>query len=203
MRKKRILISQRLDDVKEIGERRDNLDIRLGELIWNLGCTPVPVCSKITDVNSYLTELQPDGFVLSGGNDIGSKLERDHTEKTILSYSIENHIPLMGICRGMQMINNYQGGSLVDVKSHVNCKHYITGRLVGGYKREVNSFHKYAINEQTLGNELEIMAKSDDAMIEAIMHKRYHWLGIMWHPERERSVSQEDLQLFKEHFGVL
>lgn len=203
MRRKRILISQRLDDFDETGESRDNLDMRLGNLIWNLGFTPIPVCSQIKDAHSYIIELQPDGFILSGGNDIGSKVERDYIENCILNYSIDNRIPLMGICRGMQMINNYLGGTLVNVKNHVNCKHQITGKLISEYNREVNSYHRYAINDKILGDELEILARSDDEVVEAIIHKKYHWLGIMWHPEREEYVSKEDSQLIREHFEVI
>ena len=91
---------------------------------------------------------------------------------------------------------------MVNVKNHV----IVNTRLLASYReyeREVNSYHRYAIIEQTLGDDLEIMAKSHDAVIEAITHKKYLWLGIMWHPEREEYVSDEDSQLIKEHFEVI
>ena len=101
MRRKKIAISQRRDQIDGRNEVRDALDIRVGQFLWDLGFNPIPLASQISDPKSYLTELSPDGFVLSGGNDIGSTIERDNLELAMLEYSSEHQLPLLGICRGM------------------------------------------------------------------------------------------------------
>jgi putative glutamine amidotransferase len=95
------------------------------------------------------------------------------------------------------MINHYQGGSLQAVSGHVGVRHIITGSLIGGEGREVNSFHDQGIVSSSLGKGLEIVASSEDSIVEAISHQDLPWLGIMWHPEREERVAREDSSLFR------
>ena len=150
-------------------------------------------------MKSYLTELSPDGFVLSGGNDIGSIFERDNLEMAILEYSSEHQLPLLGICRGMQIINDFQGGSHKRIGGHVATKHHVKGKLTENQDRQVNSFHEYAITLSTLGSDLEVLAICTDGVVEAIGHQKKPWLGIMWHPERNEEFADQDRQLISNH----
>jgi len=199
MRRAKIAISQRRDQIDGRNEARDALDIRIGELLWDLGFTPIPLASQISDMKSYLTELSPDGFVLSGGNDIGSIFERDNLEMAILEYSSEHQLPLLGICRGMQIINDFQGGSHKRIGGHVATKHHVKGKLTENQDRQVNSFHEYAITLSTLGSDLEVLAICTDGVVEAIGHQKKPWLGIMWHPERNEEFADQDRQLISNH----
>jgi gamma-glutamyl-gamma-aminobutyrate hydrolase PuuD len=199
MRRKKIAISQRRDQIDGRNEVRDALDIRVGQFLWDLGFNPIPLASQISDPKSYLTELSPDGFVLSGGNDIGSTIERDNLELAMLEYSSEHQLPLLGICRGMQIINDYQGGSYQCIEGHVATKHPVSGKLTENRERYVNSFHEFAITMTTLGSNLEVIAICSDGVVEAIAHQKNPWLGIMWHPERDAELADQDRQLISNH----
>lgn len=197
-----IAISQRLDPIAGRDEVRDALDVQWAPLLWDLGYLPVALNSGIEAVEEYLAALQADGFLLSGGNDIGKAPERDRLEAAVLDYSMHQLLPVLGVCRGMQFINHYQGGSLKKINGHVATRH----SLQGGWSNQqaiesVNSYHDWAIVSETLGRDLESLARTEDGSIEALRHKQHRWLGIMWHPEREQPFSKHDIHLIRKFFG--
>lgn len=133
-----------------------------------------------------------DGFLLPGGDDIDPKYynqenyachnvleEIDILDKKIIEYALKNKKPLLGICRGIQSINVFLGGSLKqDILHHKNENHYI---LWNEKPYLVNSFHHQSIH--TLGKDLIILAKSLDDEIEIIKHKDLPIYGVQFHPE--------------------
>lgn len=197
----RVVISQRNDYFHDRNEARDALDVRLSKLFWELGYLPIPLSSHIDEPDRYLRLLQPNGLVLSGGNDIGESRERDLLERSMLEFSIETMAPILGICRGMQYINFFQKGNLTTVHGHVKASHPIRGPLCGEQKRIVNSYHSCGIRLPDLGLGLQAVAWSDDGIIEAIRHRDYPWLGIMWHPEREDPFQKSDKEIIANHFS--
>jgi putative glutamine amidotransferase len=199
---KRIGISARLDTVLGRDEQRDALDVRWPSLLWDLGYMPLLLSSGLADVPAYLQALNLDGFILSGGNDVGSAPNRDRLEKGILNYSASRGLPVLGVCRGMQFINDYCGGSLVAVSGHVATRHKLAGEWAktNGFL-DVNSYHNQAIVAKTLSQMLVILATVEGGAIEALRHKTLPWLGIMWHPEREETPAKNDLALIKKHLG--
>jgi len=197
----KIGISQRLDKVKNREEYRDALDVKWANLLWQLDIIPIILCSDISEKKAYIKKLNLDGFILSGGNDIGEAPNRDSLEAAILSYSIEKKLPVLGVCRGMQFMNYIQGGKLTEVQGHVSKVHR---RLIGDWANElgiskVNSFHNYSITQEGLGDGLLALAHTEDGVIEAFTHKNFQWLGIMWHPERD-PISDYNDSLIKSHF---
>lgn len=198
---KKILITQRRDKVDKTNETRDALDVRWAKILFNLGFMPLPVCSELAGSAEYLEQLQPDGILLSGGNDIGTAPKRDQLEVQLLDYAKNNNLPVLGVCRGMQMINNFFGGSLAQVEGHVSMRHLLEGNWAEkqGYK-QVNSYHNQAVRLETLASSLESLATTD-GVIEAVRHTTLPWLGIMWHPEREETLSNEDKNLLAKHFN--
>lgn len=197
-----ILISQRRDEVAGREETRDALDVRWAKILFTLGFLPIPVCSELAGASNYLAQLQPDGILLSGGNDIGQALERDQLETQLLDYAKANNLPVLGVCRGMQMLNEYCGGTLVDIEGHIATRHLLEGDWATqqGYQ-QVNSYHNQAVIADTLAKSLVSIATTADGVIEALKHSTLPWLGIMWHPERESILSNEDSKLLIEHFN--
>jgi len=197
---KRIGITQRMDLLRDRQEWRDALDVELGKLLFDLGYLPIPLCNGIVDGKTYVESLDLDGFLLSGGNDIGTMPKRDQLESVILTHASNRKIPVFGICRGLQFINTHFGGELVAIEDHVRKRHVVKGPLIP-QPRTVNSFHDYGIKQEVLAPELEAVVWAEDNSIEALRHRDLPILGIMWHPERDADVDIDDRNLILSHFA--
>jgi putative glutamine amidotransferase len=162
-----------------------------------------------------------DGLVLTGGSDVDPERyghpeleprcedidhERDAKEFRMLDIASERELPILGICRGLQVLNVHKGGTLVahlpdkvaggeahQKEGEADRRHpveVVPGTLLfkaaGDLAGEVNSAHHQAIDQ--LGAGLMVAATSPDGVIEAIelsgkMAAPY-LLGVQWHPER-------------------
>jgi len=194
-----IAVSQRVEYLPDRNEYRDALDHKIIRLILNLGAFPLIIPNSMTqsELLKWIRKLNFNGIILTGGNDIDEFDARDKTEKTLLDYSVNNNIPLLGICRGMQFLNVQLGGTLKNIDDHVNIYHLVTF-LASGKKVLKNSYHNFAIDK--LAEKFNIEAVSEDGEIEAISHVSKLQYGIMWHPEREKEIDQYDKKIFKEIF---
>ena len=185
---KRIAISQRIELIPDRDEKRDVLDHRLVSWVGHCGFSPLPVPNVLSHmVENWLLDIQPDGILLSGGGDIGQFSERDETERLLLSFASRFNLPVLGICRGMQFMAHLSGATLYPVTGHVGTRHCLNGKI----SLERNSYHEYSISH--CPKPFEIIARSEDGVIEAIRHLSLPWEGWMWHPERERVYSQDDI----------
>lgn len=225
--KKVILITARVDFHEKFEEVRDVLDQELSRLIEGVGYIPLLMPNCLKNINGVMRRINPSGVILSGGNDINPSLygrsqkdetnisnDRDQTEIKIARYAIKHGIPLLGICRGMQLINVLYGGSLIQnirkeigqrvnhVASHhkVFFNEHIFLKKYRNKSIKVNSFHNQGMTEEVLSRQLVPAAKSDDDVVEALVALNDKVLGIMWHPERRGSDSQVDQQLIKKFF---
>ena len=133
-------------------------------------------------------------LLLSGGNDIGAIPQRDLTENCLLSWAEKNRKPVLGICRGMQMMGVYAGGKLVEVDGHVRTRHQLemSDNNINIFSESVNSYHNQVLQECPDG--FDILAKSEDGNLEAMKHKELPWEAWMWHPEREENFTKKALQ---------
>ena len=201
-----VAVSQRVDHFPDRSEVRDALDQRLATFLLVAGLIPVPVPNALHQIlpddrcepeplSAWLAAVKPQAFVLSGGNDVGRCRERDLTESWLLDHANQHQMPLLGICRGMQMMAHWAGVDLSVVQGHVRTRHRLTGEIVG----EVNSYHGFSLT--TCPPEFKVLARSEDGEIEAICHQRLPWEGWMWHPEREGNFDPRDLQRIKVLFG--
>lgn len=201
-----VAVSQRVDTFPERSETRDGLDRSLIALLLSAKYLPVPIPSLLYETTidfkggneslmSWLACVKPQAFILSGGNDIGQCLDRDLLESYVLEYAFQNKKPLLGICRGMQMMAVWAGVQLKLAKGHARTRHRIYGEISG----EVNSYHNLVLTHCPTG--FRILAKSEDGEIEAIRHQSLPLEGWMWHPERERSFVPEDLQRLRNLFN--
>ena len=198
-----IAVSQRVDHHPTRGETRDALDRRLVQFCFKSGflAVPVPNFGNLSEegpgpaVQRWLESVPFSGIVLSGGNDIGSCLERDTVEAALLQKAHDEVIPVLGICRGMQMMLRQYGATLKQVQGHVGTRH----TLDGFGNREVNSYHNYSV--ASCPDAFEVTAVSEDGEIEAVKHRYLRWEGWMWHPEREIEFSPQDIERFRVLFG--
>lgn len=130
------------------------------------------------------------GLLLPGGGDIFGAL--DPEEAAVIRAFIAAGKPILGICRGMQALNVYFGGTLHDfIPGHQTTEgdllhptraDGLVARLVGGHP-VVNSNHHQAVHQ--LGQKLQAVQWSDDGTVEALVHKTLPILGVQWHPERQ------------------
>jgi putative glutamine amidotransferase len=197
-----VAVSQRVDHFPERNERRDALDQRLIIFLLVAGFTPVPVPNGLylafpdgrydhEALDRWLAAVKPQAFVLSGGNDIGQCRERDLTEGWLLDHAKAHQMPVLGICRGMQLIAHWAGVGLHPVHGHIGTRHRLVGEVTG----EINSYHRFALAACPAA--FEVIARSEDGEIEAIRHQSLPWEGWMWHPEREECFSARDIERLK------
>ena len=142
--------------------------------------------------------MQVQGLILSGGDNIGDSQARDKTEQKIINYSFEKKIPLIGICRGMQVINTFFGGTIEGLENskHVGDPHFVSlnkniAEFLHTNKLQVNSFHNNIIKQKDLGKNLEPFAVANDQTIEGFYHTKLAIFGSMWNPERNSSDGNE------------
>ena len=185
------------------------------------GSGGLPIYLPLFPDREYLLPIldHVDGILLSGSNsdvdplrygaDPHPKLgdvvpRRDATDALILELAEERELPILAICYGMQALNVWRGGTLVqDIESQVesSIKHDQSGvylrhshkidilggtllaDLAGGTSATVNSHHHQAI--ERLGRNLTPVAWASDGIIEAVVDDAAdHWLlGVQWHPE--------------------
>jgi putative glutamine amidotransferase len=166
-----------------------------------------------------------DALILQGGNDICPSLYkqinqtaknvtqfRDVFELALIEIALQKDIPILGICRGMQMLNIFFGGSLhqnldsTRWNKHLVFKENDKNKLVINhdkihdieydkkgnlfkwvkkYKTKVNSEHHQGID--ILANNLQLEAFSEDGLIEAFSGNNGKILGLQWHPELDLS----------------
>lgn len=156
-------------------------------------------------VTRLLQEQSIEGLILSGGNDLGEYPLRDETELALIQYALDNQRPLIGICRGLQLIWQFFGGKLVraEAEKHIASRHLLYptdafSTLSGIAKAfEVNSYHGQALSVEDRPQQLTVLATTQDQQIEAVRHQQAAIFGLMWHPERESLYAEHDRRLLR------
>jgi acyl-CoA reductase-like NAD-dependent aldehyde dehydrogenase/gamma-glutamyl-gamma-aminobutyrate hydrolase PuuD len=168
-----------------------------------------------------------DGFILTGGVDVHPSLykgmenypnqtdpllpQRDLFEAKIYAHSQMHGLPLLGICRGLQLVNVLQGGKLIQDLGDRNREHRkVAGNdnqhtvtivrdtalegAIGSGKATVNSAHHQAALPESLGKDLRANAWSPDGILEGLEFKNSRnqsfMLCVQWHPERMEDNSR-------------
>ena len=193
----------------------------------------VPVLLPLTADREALERYAAlfDGFLFPGGQDIDPKLyggeknelcgvtvpQRDAMEEAFFPLALKTGKPLLGICRGIQLMNALLGGSLwqdlpKEFPSGVNhhetppydkVAHPVSIRpgnplydAVGVTEMGVNSYHHQAV--KTLGRGLEIAATAPDGVVEAVHLPGHRFcLGVQWHPEFSRLTDGNSRKIFE------
>ncbi|HXF60399.1 MAG TPA: gamma-glutamyl-gamma-aminobutyrate hydrolase family protein [Caldilineaceae bacterium] len=200
----------------------------------NLGALPVLIPLQMSEATLRGIFARLDGLLLPGGEDLdpswyhepphaqlgGTDKERDRTELLLTGWALEHGMPLLGVCRGIQVMNVVCGGTLYqdlssqrpDLKKHdylppsferFRIVHRIDiepdSRLARalGTVHEVNSMHHQGIAE--LGQGLRVVARAEDGLIEAVeMPPLPFAVGVQWHPEELAKTDLHSSSLFYE-----
>ena len=203
-------ITQRVEFNKDYNETRDCLDQKWTNLLCRAGIDFMLLPNSLDNFEIWLEKKDLSGFILTGGNDLSNlphakniAPNRDETERKILEWASKNNKRVLGICRGMQLMNCFFSGSLSKVSKHSGNKHLINvlnDEFYLSNDTEVNSFHNWGISQNSLAQKLIPCAYDDSNYIEAARHEKLNWLGMMWHPEREEKYQKTDLEMLQKLF---
>ena len=194
-----VAITQRVTVVPAYGERRDCLDQAWPRFISACGLLPLAL-PNVTEVALALCgSANVAGLVLTGGNDLaalgGDAPERDATENALLDAAESRGLPVLGVCRGMQLIQQRSGVPLCRVEGHVARRQTIR---IDGEPVEANSYHRFGAIESR--PPFDVWAVAADGVVKAIRNSARPTTGIMWHPERNTPFSASDIALFRRVF---
>jgi putative glutamine amidotransferase len=172
----------------------------------------LPPDDTVAEAPDELLDLL-DALILAGGSDIdpgsyGAKPhpetkktwpERDRFEIALGTRALERDMPVLGICRGMEMLNVIHGGTLnqhlgLELHRHtpgVFTDHRVAlepgslaARVVGSDTTEVKSAHHQGVEE--LGEGVVVTGHADDGVVEAIeLPDKSFAVGVLWHPEED------------------
>lgn len=208
-------------------------------------CGALPIMLPLTNDKSALEQAFSlcDGLLLTGGHDVDPHIygevpsdrcgalctARDEMESILFELALRDDKPVLGICRGIQFMNAYLGGTLyqdlnTEYRGVSSCvDHHMAppydravhkvmvkegtmlADLIGAGEHGVNSYHHQAIKD--VADCVEIMAVSLDGLPEALWVKNKRFmLGVQWHPEFSYAVnpdSQKIAQAFVDAAGSI
>lgn len=193
---KKIGITTRIVNAQGYEEKRDALSQDWVKFLEVENIVPILIPNNLSNIPLFLEEINLDGIILSGGDNIGDDKERDNTEKQIINFGIGKKIPIFGVCRGMQVLNKFFKGKISSTQNdeHVGKNHeiFISDKKISNFLIEnkiiVNSYHQNIINFEDIGESLISFAvHKKDNTVEGFMHKELPITGVMWHPERDQN----------------
>lgn len=202
-------------------EERESIWMLPGYLdgLYEAGAIPVTLPLQIGTEELRQLDGQLDGYLFTGGHDVNPRLygaektglcgavceRRDELEQQIYELAWQQDKPVLGICRGIQLLNVLHGGTLYqDLEAEYPDSHAVNHHMEPPYDRTVhrveieedsplydvvkctqmgvNSYHHQGVC--VLGNGLRVMARAEDGLIEGVWapEKKFVW-GIQWHPE--------------------
>ena len=224
------LVGVSLRTVENTGykESRDAISHDWIRLLSKYQVTPLLIPNVLTNLQELLDEFQFSALLLSNGNNIGPindnekhldiidvSADRDKTEHEIIEFAVKNRIPILGVCRGMQIINTHFGGELVrdlseiglNPDTHVAKDHETTFTdskfrdKIGTAGAVTNSYHRNAVTLSTLSKQLCPFALAGDNIVEGLYHPDLPIIGIQWHIERSNPAAEIDETLIKTWLG--
>lgn len=203
--------------------------LRYLDAVQTAGGEACLLAADALDGPPYRLPRHISGLLLCGGGDVhprcygqtpaGTELDtvddaRDEMELALVREALSANLPVLGICRGVQVLHVAMGGTLLQhidahraLPSGESVRHEVhvapeslLARVLGCHgSLPANSRHHQALDPQTLGQTLRVSAWSlpDAAVVEAVESPAYRWvLGVQWHPERAAEVPEVHQRLF-------
>ncbi len=196
------------------------------EALRRVGAEPVLVSP---DDSPALAGL--DGLLISGGSDVDPErygqaahpktgapdTARDRMEEAMIHEACDADLPILAICRGLQLLNVVRGGTLIQHLENVE-QHRVKGlaevhavdvvpgtklaSIIGAGGKIVNSRHHQAVDR--VGQGLQVSATSPDGVVEALEDpgKRFV-VAVQWHPEERVDAGEHDRRLFEAFAAAL
>lgn len=193
----------------------------------------IPVMLPLTTDHEIIQKLVKDfdGFLLTGGQDVSPKIygeeilpecgqinsERDEMERILIEKVIEMDKPMLGICRGIQILNAVLGGTLyqdLPMQHQSEIDHHMTPpydrvvhkvilneetplySILNVKELGVNSYHHQAIKD--LSKKLNVAAVSEDGIVEGVyMPDKKFVLATQWHPELSYCNDKNSMKIFE------
>lgn len=217
--------------------QRDSLWMIPGYLDGIAAAGGIPVVLPLTEDEQVLGQLanDVDGFLMTGGQDVSPALYgeerldscgedlpvRDGMESRIFQLCLERDVPVLGICRGIQLMNVLLGGTLyqdlpsqhpTETEHHMSppydrpvhqveiCKGTPLFDLIQTERMDVNSYHHQAVRDKAPA--LQTMAVSEDGLIEAVClpERPFVW-AVQWHPELSWRTDEKSRRIFEAFVG--
>ena len=176
---------------------------------------PSDTGSNFQHIAAWLKKNRIDGVLLAGGGDVDPRLyggdsakatdvnrARDDFEIALIKVAMEENLPILGICRGCQILNVARGGTLRNLRDdeklaegHFNIKGHavnltdgsqLTGIFGTNHLPQVGSYHRQAVHQ--IGQNLRVSATGSDGVVEAIegTGPGDPWIvAVQWHPEMD------------------
>ena len=217
--------------------QRDSLWMIPGYLDGIAAAGGIPVGLPLTEDEQVLGQLanDVDGFLMTGGQDVSPALYgeerldscgetlpvRDGMESRLFQLCLERDVPVLGICRGIQLMNVLLGGTLyqdlpsqrpTQTEHHMSppydrpvhqveiCKGTPLFDLIQTERMDVNSYHHQAVRDKAPA--LQTMAVSEDGLIEAVClpERPFVW-AVQWHPELSWRTDEKSRRIFEAFVG--
>ena len=217
--------------------QRDSLWMIPGYLDGIAAAGGIPVVLPLTEDEQVLRQLanDVDGFLMTGGQDVSPALYgeerldscgetlpvRDGMESRLFQLCLERDVPVLGICRGIQLMNVLLGGTLyqdlpsqhsTETEHHMSppydrpvhqveiCKGTPLFDLIQTERMDVNSYHHQAVRDKAPA--LQTMAVSEDGLIEAVClpERPFVW-AVQWHPELSWRTDEKSRRIFEAFVG--
>lgn len=217
--------------------QRDSLWMIPGYLDGIAAAGGIPVVLPLTEDEQVLGQLanDVDGFLMTGGQDVSPALYgeerldscgetlpvRDGMESRLFQLCLERDVPVLGICRGIQLMNVLLGGTLyqdlpsqhpTETEHHMSppydrpvhqveiCKGTPLFDLIQTERMDVNSYHHQAVRDKAPA--LQTMAVSEDGLIEAVClpERPFVW-AVQWHPELSWRTDEKSRRIFEAFVG--